>query len=141
MLSIFLLLLSALLVGEAVFAGDLVLIANPASGIERLTREQAIDVYLGRNRRLPSGTMVMPIDVYSEGNERERFYSLLVNKDLPQINSYWARLVFSGKATPPLQAPDTHTALQLVATNPSAIAYVDRAVIDNRVKVVLELER
>lgn len=120
-------------------AQDLVLIANPTSGIKQLTREQATDLYMGRNRKLPSGATSLPIDL-AGSKDRERFYTLLVNKDLAQINSYWARLVFSGKATPPFQAPDVRTAVDLVATNPNAIAYVDRTAVDNRVKVVLEIK-
>lgn len=121
------------------YGGDLVLIANPSSGISKLSREQVVDLYLGRNRKLPSGATSLPIDL-SGDKDRERFYSTLVNKDLAQINSYWARLVFSGKATPPFQAPDVRTAVDLVATNPNAIAYVDRTAVDNRVKVVLEIK-
>lgn len=122
-------------------AGDLVVIANPTSGIDHLTREETIDLYMGRNRKLPTGATSLPIDLGGDGKEREQFYFLLVKKDLSQINSYWARLVFSGKATPPFQAPDMRTAVDLVATNPNAIAYVDRTAVDNRVKVVLEIKR
>lgn len=121
------------------YGGDLVLIANPASGISKLSRAQAVDLYLGRNRKLSSGATSLPIDL-SGDKDRERFYAALVNKDLAQINSYWARLVFSGKATPPFRVPDARTALDLVAANPNAIAYVDSSAVDSRVKVVLELK-
>lgn len=124
---------------QPILALDLVLIANLDSHIEHLTKEQAVDLYMGRNRKLPNGTIAMPIDLQTIAKEREQFYMVLVNKDLSQINSYWARLVFSGKAAPPFQATDARTAIALVAANPSAIAYVDREAVDNRVKVVLEL--
>ncbi len=70
---------------------------------------------------------------------RAAFYRRLVGKELADIGSYWARLVFSGQSSPPFQAPDAAAALELVATNPNAIAYVDRAAVDRRVRVVLEL--
>lgn len=116
------------------------MIVNPASRIENLTRPQAIDIFLGRHLKLPSGTAAMPIDLRSNRPERKQFYFLLVKKDSVQMNSYWARLIFSGQATPPFQAADAQTALELVATNPNAIAYVERAMVDKRVKVVLELK-
>jgi len=121
-------------------AGNLVVIVNPSSGITQLTREQAIRIFLGQYRKLPSGAVAMPIDLRRDGPERQQFYALLVNRDPAQMSSYWARLVFSGEASPPFPARDARTALDLVATNPSAIAYVDSAAVDNRVRVVLELK-
>jgi ABC-type phosphate transport system substrate-binding protein len=120
-------------------AGTLVVIVNPASKVERLTRYQVLDIFLGRYRTLPSGVAAMPIDLASTSVEREQFYRLVARKDPAEISSYWARLVFSGQASPPYQVSDGHVALDLVARNPSAIAYVDRSLVDRRVKVVLEL--
>jgi len=133
-----LLLLAAVLNMRTAGAGNLVIIVNPASGIEHLTRSQIVDIFLGRNRKLPSGAVAIPIDLRSGDPERKEFYLLLVGKDLAQMSSYWARLVFSGQAAPPFPVPDVRTALDLVATNPNAIAYLDRTAVDNRVKVVLE---
>ncbi|MDB6100917.1 MAG: hypothetical protein JWO52_916 [Gammaproteobacteria bacterium] len=134
------LLLTALLDMRTAGAGNLVIVVNPASGIEQLTRNQTIDIFLGRNRKLPSGAVAIPIDMRSGTPERKEFYLLLVGKDFAQMSSYWARLVFSGQASPPFPVPDARTALELVATNPNAIAYLDSTTVDNRVRVVLELK-
>jgi len=120
----------------AVCADDLVLIVHPASGVERLNRDQAINIFMGRYRKLPSGILAFPIDIGSQSEERKRFYSLLVRKDLAEVDAYWARLVFSGQTSPPLQVPDGPTAVQLVASNRSAIAYVDRAHVNGKVRIV-----
>jgi len=133
-----LLLAAALLNMRTAGAGNLVVIVNPASGIEHLTRSQTVDIFLGRNRKLPSGAVAIPIDLRAGAPERKDFYLLLVGKDLAQMSSYWARLVFSGQAAPPFPVADAGTALDLVATNPNAIAYLDSAAVDSRVRVVLE---
>jgi hypothetical protein len=83
--------------------------------------------------------VAFPIDVQGRNGERKGFYKNLLNKDLAMIDAYWARLVFSGQTSPPLQVADSATAVQLVAGNRSAIAYVDRRAIGPQVKVVLEL--
>jgi ABC-type phosphate transport system substrate-binding protein len=130
------------LTGAPAHAGDassIVVIVNPSSGVEHLTREEVIDIFLGRYRKLPSGRVALPIDVAEPGDERERFYRLLVKKTTAEISSYWARLVFSGQTSPPFQVPDAKTALELVGSNPNAIAYVDRASVNAHVKVVLEI--
>lgn len=119
---------------------SIVVIVNPSSGVEKLTRDEVIDIFLGRYRKLPSGRVAMPIDVAEQGAERARFYQLLVKKSPAEMSSYWARLVFSGTASPPFQVPDAQTALDLVQSNPNAIAYVERSAVTAKVRVVLEIQ-
>lgn len=119
----------------------LVVIVNPDCGVDSLTASDAINIFMGRYRKLTSGIVAFPIDVVGHSSEREQFYGDLVRKDLAEIDAYWSRLVFSGQTSPPLQVPDGRTAVQLVAGNRAAIAYVDAADADARVKVVLRLER
>jgi hypothetical protein len=118
----------------------LVVIVNPGSGVAKLERGDAVNIFMGRYRKLPSGIVAFPIDIGDRSPEREQFYRQLVGKELAEVDSYWARLVFSGQTSPPLQVPDAKTAVELVAGNRAAIAYVDRSVVDDRVKIVLELE-
>jgi ABC-type phosphate transport system substrate-binding protein len=121
-------------------ASNIVVVVHPQSGVEKLTRDEVIDIFLGRYRKLPSGRVALPIDVSEASPERARFYQLLVKKSQAEMSSYWARLVFSGQTSPPFQVPDTQTALELVGSSPSAIAYVDRANVTAGVKVVFELK-
>ena len=119
---------------------SIVVIVNPGSGVDKLTRAEVIDIFLGRYRKLPSGRAALPIDVAESSAERARFYQLLVKKSPADMSSYWARLVFSGQTSPPFQVPDTKTAVELVQSNPNAIAYVDSASVNAGVKVVLEIK-
>jgi ABC-type phosphate transport system substrate-binding protein len=128
-----------LICSQVASAGTLVVIVNRTSGVDELTRYQVLDIFLGRYRKLPSGVTALPIDLAGNTAERESFYRVVARKDLAEISSYWARLVFSGQASPPFQAADARTAVDLVASNPSAIAYVDSSAVDDRVKVVLEI--
>jgi ABC-type phosphate transport system substrate-binding protein len=121
-------------------ATSIVVIVNPASGVDKLTRDEVIDIFLGRYRKLPSGRVALPIDVTEQGAERAQFYQLLVKKSPAEMSSYWARLVFSGQTSPPFQVPDAQTAIDLVQSNPNAIAYVDRSAVTPKVKVVLEIK-
>lgn len=118
---------------------DLVLVANPQSGIERLTQDEVINIYLGRYRRLASGMVAEPFDHPIDSELRSRFYRRLVNKNLAEINAYWARLVFSGKTRPPQVVENADSVLRQVASQPGALAYVERSQVDTRVKIVFEL--
>lgn len=125
---------------HATDADSIVVIVHPASGVDKLSRDEVIDIFLGRYRKLPSGRVALPIDVADPSKERARFYQLLVKKSPAEISSYWARLVFSGQTSPPFQVPDASTAVELVQSNPNAIAYVGRASVNSHVKVVLEIK-
>lgn len=119
-------------------ADDLVVIANPASGVERLSRDDAVNIFMGRYKKLPSGVSALPLD---QAGEKAAFYRALLGKELPEIRSYWARLVFSGQSAPPRQLDSAEEVIEVVASNKGAIGYVDRKSVDLRVSVVLELPR
>lgn len=118
---------------------ELVLVASPQSGIERLTQDDVVNIYLGRYRGLSSGLAAEPLDHQIDSEVRARFYRRLVGKSLAEINAYWARLVFSGKTRPPQAVVNAEGMLRIVATRPGALAYVERSQADARVKIVFEL--
>lgn len=135
-----LLIVMFLLATRAFGAGPtgMVVVVNPASGVEKLTKDEVVDIFLGRYRKLPGGRAALPIDIAEGSIERARFYQLLVKKSPAEMSSYWARLVFSGQTSPPYQVPDAKTALELVQSSPNAIAYMERAAVTGKVKVVFE---
>jgi len=137
----FTLLLLAMLGATALAAGEPVVIVNLQSGVEKLSRDEVTNLFMGRQKRLPSGIVALPVEQALPVATRARFYQLLVKKDLPDINAYWARLFFSGQAQPPRQVESAQEVLELVAGNRGAIGVVDGALVDRRVRVVLDLGR
>ena len=135
----FLFALAALPLAQAVRAQTLVVIVNPAIGVQHLSRREALDIFLGRYRTFPSGASALPIDLDINSTERKQFYLLLAHKDSSDMSSYWARLTFSGKISPPFAVTDARMAVDIVANNPNAIAYVDRSAVDDRVRIALEV--
>src|SRR5262245_5105946 len=131
--------LAALPVARAVPAQTLVVIVNPSVGVQHLSRREALDIFLGRYRTFPSGASALPIDLDINSAERQQFYMVLAHKDSSDMSSYWARLTFSGKISPPFAVADARMAVDIVANNANAIAYVDRAAVDNRVRIALEI--
>ena len=117
----------------------LVVIVNPTIGVQHLTRSEVLDIFLGRYRNFPTGASALPIDLDVSSAARARFYLLLAHKNPSDMVSYWARLSFSGKISPPFAVSDVEKAIDIVATNPNAIAYVDKSVVDNRVRIAFEI--
>ncbi|MCX7169514.1 MAG: hypothetical protein NTY41_04265 [Proteobacteria bacterium] len=120
-------------------AAQLVVITNPKTGVSSLTRDEVVNIFLGRFRQFPSGISAQPADLPAAQPEKALFYRLLVNKDLAEINSYWARLIFSGRTVPPQQTVGNEDLLSFISKTPGAIGYMEKTKVDSRVKVVLDL--
>lgn len=117
---------------------DLVVVVNAGSGVEHLSRDQVINIFLGRYRVFPSGLAALPIDQPANLPLKAQFYRKLVNKDLEEINAYWARLTFSGKTSPPRQGDSSAEVMDWLARNRGAIGYIERDMVDARLRIVLE---
>jgi len=120
-------------------AVDIVVIVNPKSGVDLLSKDDVIDIFMGRNRQLSSGIPTLPLDLPDTSAERENFYARLTGKSISEINAYWARLNFTGRATPPALVRSQEEAIHKVIDNRSSLAYVTRSKISAQVKVVFEL--
>lgn len=129
-----------LLLACAPAAADLVLITHADCATEHLTRNDAINIYMGRLRRFPDGTPAHPLDLPADSREKAEFYRHLLNKDLADIDSYWSRLVYSGSTRPPASVKSQEDMLERVAGRRDALGYVDRARVNRRVRIVLELK-
>jgi hypothetical protein len=115
---------------------DLVLIAHLHAPVNSISRDEVINIYMGRLRRFPTGESVQPVD----GPDKAQFYRLLVNKELADINAYWARLVFSGRTSPPRTFDQSTAVVDYVSENPDAVGYIQRTELNPNVKVILEME-
>lgn len=135
-----LLLFAAMLLLSSASLGEIVLIVHPDNPVKELSRDQIIKIYMGRNLTFPSGKPALPLDTGPDTRSRHQFYNLLVNKSVAEINAYWARLLFTGRATPPRPVPDVKAVLETVRENPAAIGYIDVDSIDDSVKIVAHVK-
>jgi ABC-type phosphate transport system substrate-binding protein len=106
---------------------------NPNSAIDKTA---VVKIFLGKTKRFPDGSQAVPVDQSDGTATREAFNSSLLGKSASQLKSYWSRLIFTGKGTPPQQSGDDAAVKELVANNLSIIGYIDSASVDNTVKVV-----
>ena len=119
----------------------LVVVVNSESGVTQVTQEEARNIVLGRQKRLASGVPAVPVEQDSPAGIRSRFYRLLVNKDLTEINAYWARLCFTGQAHPPRAVMGSESVVRSVAADRGGIGLMlmDLGKLDARVRVALDL--
>ncbi|WP_218642685.1 hypothetical protein [Colwellia sp. UCD-KL20] len=88
------------LVSLQVSANDLYAVFTLSSDFEPLTKSKVIMLFRGKTKYL-QGKKIELSDWPQNNNIRHEFYQKLLGKDLAQMNAYWARLSFSGKARPP----------------------------------------
>jgi len=104
---------------------EIVLVVNSASSIAELDNAEVARIYTGRYTVMPNGDRVEPYDHPVSSDLRARFYVRLLNKTIAEMNSYWARLLFSGRARPPRQLTATSDIGEILRNNNNAIIYVD----------------
>lgn len=117
---------------------SLVVVVNTDNPTEQLSKRQLIDLYMGKYVAFPNGEKAQPIDGPSA--MRHKFYYTLVNKNLSQINSYWSRVRFTGKATPPIGYNSMEFIQDYIANNKYAIAYIESSYVTENMKVVYRFE-
>jgi len=83
-------------------------------------------IYTGRHLVMPNGERAEPFDHPVNSDLRARFYKWLLNKTVAEMNSYWARLLFSGRAKPPRQLSSNISEMaEMLKNNRNAIIYVN----------------
>lgn len=111
-------------------SGELAIIVNANNPSGEITIEQAASIFLGKSRRLPDGTKVIPIDQLEGEKPRAEFYDKVVQKSPSQLNSYWSRQIFTGKGQPPFAVTGDSEVLEFIASNPNMIGYVDLGAVE-----------
>lgn len=120
-------------------SAPLYVVVSTQSPLRTVNQNELVAIYTGRTRAFPDGTAATPLDQKRDGPARAEFYQLLTGMDIARINSYWARLHFTGQVRPPQTAEDDTAMLQRLRSDPSAIGYVTRPPQDNSVRVVMHL--
>ena len=78
----------------------------------------------------------IPLTFEQGNNIRDAFNNNVLGKSESQYSAFWSKLVFTGRGTPPEMIATEDEMLNLVATNPNTIGFVDEGKVDGTVKVV-----
>jgi ABC-type phosphate transport system substrate-binding protein len=117
-------------------AQEIVVIVNASNLTTELTHRQLVNLYMGRTQHYPDGMLALPVDQAPDSEARRIFYQTLVGKSVAEVNAYWAKLLFTGRASPPRSLEDAQTVLQVVRENRNAIGYIESRYVDDTVKIV-----
>lgn len=124
---------------------DWLVVVNSQSSVTELSEKQVMSLFLGRSRFFPSGERVRAIDHPINSEDRAEFYQALTGKSISDIDAYWARLTYSGRATPPTPLASSEEIIQLVGNTSEAISYLpahfETQLTENGLKPVLVVSR
>ncbi|MFT5717190.1 MAG: hypothetical protein ACI9T7_001377 [Oleiphilaceae bacterium] len=99
-------------------------IVSSQSELTTLNRKQVMGLFLGRSRSFPNGINAKAFDHEVDSTIRARFFESLTGKSISDIDAYWARLRYSGRASPPKVIDNMAEILKEVSQNLHAIAYI-----------------
>jgi ABC-type phosphate transport system substrate-binding protein len=126
-----------LLIASGLVHADVVPVVSARSQVQEMSKNQVVDIFLGRANRFPNGEQAVPID-QAEGSEvRDVFYLQFANRSAAQLKAYWSKIVFTGKGEPPREVSPSERVKRVLAENPHYIGYIERAELDANVKMVL----
>lgn len=118
---------------SAIAHAELVVIAHPGLSVDSLTHSQVSRIFFNQANRFPDGTPASPLDVSDAS--RDQFIRQVLNKTPQQVEKYWARMIFTGRARPPREVgPDE--VKKMVTQTPGAISYLDEEKVDKSVKAI-----
>ncbi|BCE02247.1 phosphate ABC transporter substrate-binding protein [Marinicellulosiphila megalodicopiae] len=126
---------SLLVVFSSLSFAEVAVIVNAANA-DALDKEEVGKIFLGKVKKFPSGNSIIPINLSSGDAIRDGFDETVLEKSPKQVKSYWSKLVFTGKGTPPQEVGSAADMLQLVSSNPDAIGYIPADQVNDTVKVL-----
>ncbi|NRB43060.1 MAG: phosphate ABC transporter substrate-binding protein [Pseudomonadales bacterium] len=115
---------------------DIAVVVHPDNQIN-LDEKTVRKIFLSKTKAFPDGEKVEVYDLPAENKTRIEFGVTVLRKSEARLNSYWARMLFSSKARPPVVLENVDEIKAMIASNPHAIAYMDLEDVDDSVKVVL----
>lgn len=128
------LLASSLLFSSLSFS-DMAVIVHP-DNTSIFNPEIIKKIFLGKQTKFTNGQIAIPMNAAEDLPTYDAFNERMVGKSRTQINAYWSRLVFTGKADMPRVLPSDNDIISTVSVNQGAIGYVDSSSVTDKVKVI-----
>jgi len=131
---------ASLLSAAAVVAqAETAVVAGHSFTADKVTVEQLEDIWLGKIKYFPDSSPVFVVDQQEGSRIRDDFYQKVTHKNPAQVKAFWTRLIFTGKGSAPKSLRDDNEVKRWVSETSGGIGYIDKASVDDSVKVLLSL--
>ncbi len=120
-------------------SADILVVVNTKNETSSLSKYELIDLYMGRFRTFPNRLPVKLYDHDEESSLRNQFYRQLIDKSVAEVNAFWARLLFTGRAKPPKIFEDNDELFNVLVDDTQAIAYINEQDLRDNMKIVYRI--
>jgi ABC-type phosphate transport system substrate-binding protein len=127
----------ALSLGLNATAVEVVAVVSAKNPVTALSKNQVVDIFLGKANRFPDGTPAVPIDQIEGSAARDEFYATFAGKSAAQIKAHWSKIIFTGRGQPPMAVSNGIEVKKHLVETPSAIGYIEKTLVDGSVKILL----
>lgn len=114
---------------------EFVVVVHTSNGVASMDRKRVSKIFLKQLKRWPEEpgpkssdqkepVETRPVDQKAGAAVRESFTREIHGKKMSAIESYWQRMIFSGRDVPPDELPGDSEVLAFVRLDPGAIGYV-----------------
>ncbi len=114
----------------------LAVVVNKANPVDKLTRSELIDLFMGKYVAFPDDSKAMPVELKGEHDIKVNFYRNLVGMPLSRVNAYWSRLRFTGRKRVAVFQSNEAELIDYIIANEQAIGYVPQSLLTDDLKVV-----
>ncbi len=114
---------------------EIVVVVNP-SGPDELSQGQIKKLFLGKVKKLPSGSVVKVYELPKESRLHKDFHALVTGRTPAQVNAYWSKHIFTGSGKAPEVVSSAQLLRRKIARNKNAIGYLDITDVDDSVKII-----
>jgi hypothetical protein len=118
---------------------DYYIVVGERSRVTAITQQQVLQLFMGRTHFHADGSPAVACEI-GRDSLRAGFYRALSGMSLAQVNSYWARLMFSGRSLPPERLPDESALLERLGADPAAIGWLPEVPRQKGLRIVLVLK-
>ena len=114
---------------------DIILISSKDCKTNEYKKSEIKNLFFGISKKI-SGDRIIPLD-RKENEIYEIFLKKFFNKNVSQMNSYWIRMLFTGKRKPPLSLSNEELKNYPILNNCYISYIIDNEIFNNWKRVVL----
>jgi ABC-type phosphate transport system substrate-binding protein len=117
------------------FGADYKVVTNKSATVTSLSKGDLQAIFLGEKSKWDDGKTIK-IVVLEDGDTNKAFLQGVVGKTPSQFESYWKKLIFTGKAAAPKSFGESAAIVDFVAGHPGSIGYVSSGQAVGSVKTI-----
>lgn len=119
---------------------DIAIIVHPELPLTTIDTKAATEIFMKKSSEV-NGVALVPLDLHRDDPVRKEFYQRVANRTPDYMLTYWTRLIFTGRGSPPDYVTNADEMLFAISRQKNAIGYIDAKHINNKVKSLLIIKQ